>query len=217
MRPPVRQCRGRAIAGGAAGSSRGQARFTRARAGRGRGEAGFTLVELVVTIAILGIVMTPLAAAFVFGLRTSEESNNRVANANDAELLAIFFPPDVHAAGSAAGDVAVGAAAGTTCSGTPNVVTLTGRGQETSSSAQTTWTSAYAVVAGEAGGWRLIRARCIDGGPPATITVARNLAGASAASASVSGGRVTLTVQGAGTSRQPAGPVVRVSATRRAA
>jgi prepilin-type N-terminal cleavage/methylation domain-containing protein len=183
---------------------------------RSLGDAtGFTLVELLVTIAILGIIMTPLSAAFVLAIRTSEASNNRIANANDAEILTVFFPPDVHAAGDEAGDVAVGGAAGTTCSGIPNVAVLSGRGQETAAGSTSTWTSAYAVDATGPESWRLVRAHCVDGGAPETFTVAHNLASSSAASAATDGRRVTLTVQGAGTPDSPVGPTVEVSATRR--
>jgi len=187
---------------------------------RAEGEEGFTLVEVLVAVAILGLIMTPLATAFILALRTTGESSNRIATANDSEILTVYFPPDVHGAGSQAGDVAIGGAGGTTCSGLTNVVTLSGRAQESpgaTGASDTTWTVAYAVESSGAGSWRLVRARCVNGGSPQTTRVATNLASATAATAATIGRRVTLTVRGVGTTNTPAGTTFEVSATRRAA
>jgi prepilin-type N-terminal cleavage/methylation domain-containing protein len=64
-------------------------------------ESGFTLVELLMAVTILGIIVTPLGAAFFVALRTVDETSNRRASSHDAQLLSIYLPPDVQNASDA--------------------------------------------------------------------------------------------------------------------
>ena len=68
-------------------------------------ERGFTLVELMMAIALTGVVIAPLAAGIVVGLRTGDEAYNRVAGSNAAQLLSVWLPPDLQSAGPNSDDV----------------------------------------------------------------------------------------------------------------
>ncbi|MCZ7525328.1 MAG: type II secretion system GspH family protein [Acidimicrobiia bacterium] len=61
-------------------------------------EGGFTLVELLVTIAILGLISGPLAASIIVGLRSTDTTRARLGEANDTELLGSYLVPDVQGA-----------------------------------------------------------------------------------------------------------------------
>jgi prepilin-type N-terminal cleavage/methylation domain-containing protein len=58
-------------------------------------EAGFTLVELLVCIAILGIVFTVLTAALMIGFRSTNSANVKFDESNAAQFTALYFTPDV--------------------------------------------------------------------------------------------------------------------------
>jgi prepilin-type N-terminal cleavage/methylation domain-containing protein len=175
-------------------------------------EAGFTLVELLITIVISGIIMGPIAASLLVGLRTSDETSNRLAGSSDAQLLSIWLPPDVQSAGGVAGDVST--SSNTDCSGVTNTLRLQWR--ETSGSTTSTYVAAYAVRPNGTE-WRLVRYQCLNGGTATEHVVARNLANASAASASVNGTKVSMTVTEASTPANPTGYTFTVSGYRRTA
>ncbi len=174
-------------------------------------EAGFTLVELLLAIVVMGMIMAPLTAGVIVGLRTTADANNRLAGSNDAQLLSIWLPPDVHSAGNQAGDVVAAPTANTECSGVTNLLRL--RWRETQSST-TTFIAAYAVQS-NSGTWRLVRYSCVHAGAATTHVIARNIAGSSAATVAVTGTRVELTVQTAGTATDPSGYTFKISGNRR--
>ena len=82
-------------------------------------ERGFTLVELLVAVVILGTVMTPLCMAFVQALNIVPQSNTRTGVATDADRLLTTFTRDIananaqwtNASGHKVLNSAVGAAA----------------------------------------------------------------------------------------------------------
>jgi prepilin-type N-terminal cleavage/methylation domain-containing protein len=63
-------------------------------------ETGFTLVELLVCIAILGIVFTVLTAALMIGFRSTNSANVKFDESNAAQFTALHFTPDVEGANS---------------------------------------------------------------------------------------------------------------------
>src|SRR5664279_6399534 len=67
-----------------------------ARAARARqSEAGFTLVEMIATVVILGIIMVPLGTAMVVGFRTVFDQQAAMSRTSDVQQLSSYFPADV--------------------------------------------------------------------------------------------------------------------------
>jgi len=64
---------------------------------RARPEDGVTLVELLVSISIMGIIMTSLVAAIYFGLRTTSDMQRGLDQSNAQQLIAHYFAADVQA------------------------------------------------------------------------------------------------------------------------
>ena len=173
-------------------------------------EGGFTLIEMLMAIVISGIILGPIAATLLVGLRTSDETSNRLVGSNDAQMLSVWLTPDVQSAGGQSGDVAT--SSNTDCSGISNVLRL--RWRETSGTTTTTYHAAYAISQ-SSGEWRLIRYLCVNSGSATTHVVARNLASSTAASASANGTKVTVTVTEKSTPANPTGYTFTVSAHRR--
>ena len=63
-----------------------------------RRDAGVTLVELLVVVAIMGIVMPPLVGALTIGWRTTDETVSRLADNRNRALTPSLFTRDVQAA-----------------------------------------------------------------------------------------------------------------------
>ncbi len=63
-----------------------------------KSEDGFTLVELMVSVAILGIIIGAISAAIIVGLQTSDRTTNRLAESHDAQDVAAFFVTDMQSA-----------------------------------------------------------------------------------------------------------------------
>lgn len=72
-------------------------------------EAGFTLVELLVAVAILGIVVGGLGRALIVGLKTTTATATTLVDAGDAQALSYRLMRDVKAA------VALGTTGGPAC------------------------------------------------------------------------------------------------------
>ncbi|HST82103.1 MAG TPA: prepilin-type N-terminal cleavage/methylation domain-containing protein [Kineosporiaceae bacterium] len=64
------------------------------------GENGFTLVELVISITILGILMPALAAAMFAALSTNRSTDVRLSESRDTRELAAYLPDDAAGATS---------------------------------------------------------------------------------------------------------------------
>ena len=180
---------------------------------RTRGEHGFTLVELLMAIVLSGIILAPLAAGVLVGLRTTEETSNRLSGSNDAQLLAAWLTPDLQSTGNQAGDVVVAPAANTECSGVSNLLRL--RWRETPGATTTTYVAAYAIVAGADGRWFLTRFFCVNGGAATTHVVGRNLASSTAATVATAGQKVTMTVTEATKPTNPTPYTFTVAGNRR--
>jgi prepilin-type N-terminal cleavage/methylation domain-containing protein len=62
-------------------------------------DAGFTLVELIITIFMLGVVVAPLTAIVILQLRNSDATTARMSESHDAQLANSWFAQDVQAVG----------------------------------------------------------------------------------------------------------------------
>ncbi|MFN8017442.1 MAG: fibronectin type III domain-containing protein [Acidimicrobiales bacterium] len=58
-------------------------------------ERGFTLLELLVSLAVLAIIMTPLVAAFIDSIKQTNDVQTKVGASADAQRIASFWTADV--------------------------------------------------------------------------------------------------------------------------
>jgi prepilin-type N-terminal cleavage/methylation domain-containing protein len=169
-------------------------------------EDGFTLMELLLVIAMLGIIAVPLSASILVGLRTTDATINRLDSTHDAQLVSIYLPADLQSAGKDANDVST--AANTDCSRMANLLTVKW------SDPSHTYEAVYALTGG---GKQLSRYYCVDGVQATATVVARNLAVGTppAAALAADGKSWTLTVTEATTSRDTASYVYTITGIRR--
>lgn len=57
-------------------------------------ERGFTLLELIVSLSVLAIILTPLTMSFYSSVRTTSQAERDLAQSNDAQQLISFFNRD---------------------------------------------------------------------------------------------------------------------------
>src|SRR5437764_10812934 len=63
-----------------------------------RSDEGFTLAELLISTVILAVIFGVITEAMVVGLRTSDNTDKRVRESVDAQLISVYFPKDAQAA-----------------------------------------------------------------------------------------------------------------------
>lgn len=69
-----------------------------------RDEEGFTLIELVVAVAILGIIMSAVAGAFIVVVRTVGVTQERTSQSHDSQLLSTWLVADLQSADGRVGN-----------------------------------------------------------------------------------------------------------------
>jgi prepilin-type N-terminal cleavage/methylation domain-containing protein len=87
-------------------------------------DEGMTLVELLVTVTILGIIMTSLAAAVIVMLRAEAPTRDRIAESKDISFLQAWIPTDLASAVTRNVDPSFQPAPARSLPGT-NVITIT--------------------------------------------------------------------------------------------
>lgn len=65
---------------------------------RRRSERGMTLVEALVAVALMGIVTSAVAGAFIVTMGPDQQAANRLASAHDTQLAALWLPDDLQSA-----------------------------------------------------------------------------------------------------------------------
>jgi prepilin-type N-terminal cleavage/methylation domain-containing protein len=151
-----------------------------------RPDAGFTLIEMLLCVALVGIIGGAIASSLLVMVSTQQRTTGMLAVSQDRQLVANYFNDDV------AGATTVATGSQPVCGTTVNsLVVLTGGDSEPPTSSlplppapvSATTTVAWSYVAGTPAG-RLVRTSCRNGGTPATRTVAKNVATTPATSAS---------------------------------
>ena len=66
---------------------------------RHRGDAGLTLVELLISIVIMGIITVPLGTALVMFFQNRDSTTDRLSVSHDVQIAASYFAQDVDATG----------------------------------------------------------------------------------------------------------------------
>lgn len=161
---------------------------------RARSEAGVTLVELIVAIAIGGIIMAALSNALIVGFRTTDQTQIRLAESHDTQLVANYFSSDV--ASTRATDISLAPGAPAPCgsgvtAGGSNVISLPFAPRPDGA---TPLAVAYRKEAGN-----LVRYKCPPGGAAQRVVVATNITAAQAVNSTSGSGATeqhttTLTV-----------------------
>ena len=155
---------------------------------RVKGDDGFSLPEVLITVVMLGVIMTSIAGALLVVIGPDQQAADRLVASHDGQLLAVHLPPDLQSATQA--DTTPGPFACTGAVAGTNVLRLGWTQPEPGS---TTYAVSYRI-AQEAGEWRLIRFSCVNGGAVSRLVVAHDLANGSAAIADVSGSIIRFTV-----------------------
>ena len=97
--------------------------FHKTKQQSGQRDRGMTLVELLITVTILGIIMTSLSAAMIVILRTEQPIKDNLSESKDITFLQAWIPNDLASASSRNIDPMYQPSTRTTLPGT-NVLTL---------------------------------------------------------------------------------------------
>lgn len=153
------------------------------------GDEGFTLIELIVTVSIMGVISAALFGVVLSYFQVSASTRTRLSESTDQQFVSAYWQQDVSALGRRAlagttittsQSVWVGAAAPGGCgSSVPGtvVVSFAWREFQTGSDPVTAWDGTVQEAAYVASGTVLKRVRCKAGVVGPAHTVAHNLSG----------------------------------------
>jgi len=121
-----------------------RAQFHNTKQQSGQRDRGMTLVELLITVTILGIIMTSLTAAMIVILRTEQPIKDNLSESKDITFLQAWIPNDLASASSRNIDPLYQPTPRTTLPGT-NVLTLN-RADISTSGVTTNYVVSYRYV-----------------------------------------------------------------------
>lgn len=148
-----------------------------------RAGEGFTLIELVIAVAILGIVMSAICAAMVTALRANQETKARLAKSGDVQFSSTWFADDIAGANtvSAGGAALCGTAATALLNITSididtTIVGVPATPPPTPEATQRTVSYVLLTATDGDGTFRQLERRaCVGSGTPAVNRIARRL------------------------------------------
>lgn len=125
-------------------------------------EHGFTMVEMLVTTAILGVVGGVMTTAMIVGFRTTDRTRDRTSESADRQILANYFVTDVESASKVYASGVARTELGTdlTCGGATGLVVQVTWTDETTLGGETVNNVTYASVS-DAAGTHLVRKHCM--------------------------------------------------------
>ncbi len=136
-------------------------------------DRGFTLVEVVICVALLGVLAPVLMSVIVVTLKTSPAVADRADSATIVQGLVTWLPQDIDSAAPGSFDTSSGAPSG--CSGTDpgfNLLKMTWT-ETITSTANYTASYRYVPKAVPADGGRIVRVYCALGAAPQVLNVSR--------------------------------------------
>jgi prepilin-type N-terminal cleavage/methylation domain-containing protein len=176
--------------------------LTRRRVRRVTADEGFTLIELIVSIAILGVVMVALTSVMFNALVVNKQTRQRLDATRSEQFAAVYFANDVQGAKATAGVLTSGTAQ---CGTSPLLLELRGDTYDaaavmTARKTVVTYVLETTTVDGVAAR-RLVRLACEAVAsattpltPVSSTIVAAALANVTPATPTVSGGQVSVTL-----------------------
>jgi prepilin-type N-terminal cleavage/methylation domain-containing protein len=132
-------------------------------------EGGFTLVELLIATAILGVIALPLSMAVIGGVRSLGLSSQKFNDSRSALVSASYFAGDVAGANA----VVVGDASA--CGGGTAVVSFDSSSATAGVSAPTNTEVSYVMNTTDTTNTTLVRKSCASGGTATSSTAAVQL------------------------------------------
>lgn len=145
---------------------------------RAHRDEGFTLIELMMVMAITGILTAALATAIISALDNSRASTHRLASSHDAEISARWFEADA-ASATQKGVSTVASSCTDGATSTP-LVSFSWSAYNASDISATTGALGSAeshVVAWVLENANLVRLSCVGGGSPTSLVMSRNVSG----------------------------------------
>lgn len=135
-----------------------------------RDEDGFTLIEMVIAVMVLGVVIASIAMGMIVMFRTTEETTQRLSESPDLQIAAAYFGSDVQSAQSFTGTC------GSPPAGSTTLVTLSwiDPGADPASGAgagDTTRVASYVLSDGATQNDELVRWYCDGSGPAVSTTL----------------------------------------------
>jgi prepilin-type N-terminal cleavage/methylation domain-containing protein len=151
---------------------------------------GFTLIEMIVNVAIIGIIAAALAGVVISYLKTTADTESRLVESHDVQFAAAYWQRDVASIGVRSYDagtktfplqqsVEVGGSSIAACSmpsGTTPVVTLAwSEYTDLDSTATPAKITVSYVTEPDTGGYNLIRRRCTGSTVDSTFEVTHSM------------------------------------------
>lgn len=144
-------------------------------------DSGFTLVELLVSVSITGVIALVIAACIIVGLKTTNATATRLAESHDAQILSTYLVADVQSVSETGYSTVSSTPTGCGPAGdesqfgsSKNVLTMSWI--QSQPGPATSYVAAYRSAKNLATAeWQLLRYACTNGGAATDIVVARQL------------------------------------------